>query len=280
MSRDLDDRWLIDQAKNGSAQKVKEILEKRQAAVKDHLFYTGDEIFTLHMGEYLLSMRECSAPASIEVYHEIFRENNHFLHPDFVSPAARCIMDIGANEGFYTLRAASLNPGARIISVEPNPDAFEILTMNIKNNRVENVVPINAAASCDGRDLELDFVRQIHSIGGVGLREVERPWLPEGLIEKRTVKSVSIPALMMQCSFPAIDLLKIDVEGMEDEIIESIRPISKLVRRINVERHNESLRHKVVNTLAGLGFELVYEEDPGFSQYYGDLYFINAAGGR
>jgi FkbM family methyltransferase len=44
--------------------------------------------------------------------------------------------------------------------------------------------------------------------------------------------------------------------------------------RIVVERHSRALRDKVNGTLTVLGFDLVYEEDPAFEQYYGDMYFV------
>lgn len=276
MPRRLDEKWLLLQAGSVSDQQtVRNILKRRKKAIKDHLFYADEGVLSLRMGPHLLSMHEYAAPVSIEVYHEIFQENNHFLHDDFATTDLEFVMDIGANEGFYALRIALANPRARVICVEPNPYAFEILTMNISNNELINVVPIYAAASSDGRNLEMEFVRQISSIGGAKLRDVERSWLPEDAIGKIVVESVPIVSLAEQYAFPRIDLLKIDVEGMEDEIIEGIAPLANSIKRIVVERHSRKLRDTVTVILTGLGFELVYEEDPGFKQYYGDLYFLN-----
>jgi FkbM family methyltransferase len=275
MPRQLDETWLLKRAANDNdRQTVRTILARRDRAVTEHIFYTEEGTLSLRLGPDLISMRECAAPASMEVYHEIFREDNHFLHGDFASPELEYVLDIGANEGYFALRVARANPGARILCVEPNPYAFEILSLNVGNNGLANVTPINAGASADGRDLEMEFVRQIHSIGGARLRDVERPWLPENVIEKRTVASIPITRLVEEHAFPRIDLLKIDVEGMEDEIVESIAPLAPMTARIVVERHSRALRDKVNGTLTGLGFDLVYEEDPGFEQYYGDMYFV------
>ena len=62
---------------------------------------------------------------------------------------------------------------------------------------------------------------------------------------------------------------------MEDEIVKSLKPIIRKVRKIVVERHSKSLRNSVTDELLRLGFELVLEEDPKFERYYGDLYFVN-----
>ncbi len=275
MPRQLDEAWLMQQAATDvDRQAVRIILDRRDRAITEHIFYDDEGMLSLRLGSDLITMRECAAPASIEVYHEIFREDNHFLHREFLSPELEYVLDIGANEGYFALRVARANPSARILCVEPNPYAFQVLKMNAGSNGLANVILVNAAASADGRDLEMEFVRQIHSIGGARLRDVERPWLPEKVIEKRTVASIPITRLVEEYAFPRIDLLKIDVEGMEDEIVKSIAPLAPVTERIVVERHSRVLRDRVNGTLTGMGFDLVYEEDPGFEQYYGDMYFV------
>lgn len=275
MPRQLDEQWLLQQtAGEADRQTMRGILGRREKAVTEHLFYTDEGVISLKLGSHFVSMHECAAPASIEVYHEIFHEDNHFLHPEFIKPKMQFVLDIGANEGFFALRIVRDNPGAQILCVEPNPYAFEILSMNIGSNGLANVVPVNAGASADGRDLQMEFVKQIHSIGGARLRDVERPWLPENVIEKRTVATIPITRLVEEYAFPRVDLLKIDVEGMEGEIVESIAPLAPAIARIVVERHSRELRDIVNEKLTHSGFDLVYEEDPGFAQYYGDMYFV------
>lgn len=278
MPKHLDEEWLIGQAATETDREtVRNILKLRDESIKENKFDTGSGLFTVAMGGNLLSIRSCAAPSTIEVYYEIFRENSHFSHEAFSTSEAEFVLDIGANEGLFALRLSASNPFARILCVEPNPLAFEILSRNVRNNRLNNVVLIEKAVSSDGRRVDMEFVRQIHSIGGAKLRLVERPWLKEGFIDKMTVDSVTIVEILLQHSFPRIDLLKIDVEGMEDEIVGSISPIAGKIRKIVVERHSKDIRNVVVNELLRLGFDLVYEEDPAFARYYGDLYFINNA---
>ena len=145
MAKQLDKEWFASQAAtNADREKVTDILEMREKAIRDHLFYTGEKVISLKLGTNLISMRECAAPASIEVFYEIFRENDHFLHKDFFASDAEFVIDIGANEGFYALRVASNSPSAKILCLEPNPYAFEILLKNISNNGLKNIIPVNA----------------------------------------------------------------------------------------------------------------------------------------
>ena len=278
MPKQLDNEWLLKQAAtDADRENVMKILEMREKAIRDHLFYIGDNVITLKLGTNLLSMRECAAPATIEIYQEIFREDNHFLHREFLASDVEFVMDIGANEGFYALRVAANNPSARIICVEPNPLAYEMLVQNIENNSLKNVVPINAAVSSDGRLVDMEFVSQVNSIGGAKLHDIERPWLREDIIDKKIVESITVEQLITRYGFPYIDILKIDVEGMEDEIVNSLMPVAGKIRKIVVERHSKNLRNTVTGELLQLGFELMFEEDPQFERYYGDLYFVNRA---
>jgi len=277
MPRQLDKEWLLKQAAtNTDREKILNILEMRDTAIKEHLFHTGDNVITLKLGRNMLSMRECAAPASIEVYHEIFRENNHFLHSNFSATDVGTVVDVGANEGFYALRVANINPSARIFCIEPNPLVFEILIQNVENNRLKNVTPVNMAISSDGKPVNMEFVPQIPSIGGAKLRDVDRSWLKDEVIHKQTVKSLTIEQIFAQYSLESVDILKIDVEGMEDEIVGSLAPVASKIQRIVIERHSKDLRNIVTDGMLHLGFELVYEEDPSFEQYYGDLYFLNS----
>lgn len=278
MTKKLDHEWLLGQATtNADRETIKNILEMREKAISEHCFYTGNDITTLKLGANVVSLRECAAPATIEVYHEIFKENDHFLHKDFLLSDAECIIDIGANEGFYMLRVAQENPKARIICVEPNPFAFEILMKNIESNNMINVCPINKAVTSDGRSVDMEFISQIPAIGGARLRDVERPWLRDDIIQKRTVPSLTIEQILAQHAIKKVDILKIDVEGMEDEIAKSLEPIAPKIQRVVMERHSKELRNTVTDELLRIGFELVFEEDPRFERYYGDLYFINKA---
>lgn len=97
------------------------------------------------------------------------------------------------------------------------------------------------------------------------------------MINKQTVQLATIEQIFTLYSLTNVGILKIDVEGMEDEIVGSLtQPVAAKIRRIVIERHSKDLRNIVTDGLLRLGFELVYEEDPSFEQYYGDLYFVNS----
>ncbi len=60
---------------------------------------------------------------------------------------AHTVFDVGANVGVWTVLMSKFNPSARVHSFEPNRATFNLLEVNVKENRCANVTLINAAAS-------------------------------------------------------------------------------------------------------------------------------------
>ena len=63
-----------------------------------------------------------------------------YLKPSMV------FVDIGANFGIYSLRAASLlGPSGRVLAFEPAAFAYQVLQENLRLNRYANAIPIQLA---------------------------------------------------------------------------------------------------------------------------------------
>ena len=66
------------------------------------------------------------------------------------------IVDIGANIGYYTvLFADKVGKLGKVIAIEPDPINFEILQKNIKENRLKNVVAVQAAVGSENKKMEI-----------------------------------------------------------------------------------------------------------------------------
>ncbi|HYJ78304.1 MAG TPA: FkbM family methyltransferase, partial [Longimicrobiaceae bacterium] len=63
-----------------------------------------------------------------------------------VDPASRCVVDVGANYGAFTLWAAAAAPAARIVSVEPQPREHARLQANLAANHLDGRVACWLAA--------------------------------------------------------------------------------------------------------------------------------------
>lgn len=276
MVKEIDFKWFVDQAQdNSTKQWIEKIKKWRKFTLENNEFIKSDEAFTLCLGKNKLFFRKGSAFSSVEIYQEIFKENNHFLVPGFSGEYASMVIDIGANEGFYSLKISENNPHTKIFCLEPNPYVFEILKENIKNNNIDNIVLINKAASSSIGKINLEIIKQMAGIGGKNLRIVDRPWLKDEFITNVTVNATTLDVLFSEYDISHVDILKIDAEGMELEILDGCSKNLEKVRKIVIERHSKELRDKVVSLLNSKNFEVVFEENPDFEQYYGDIYLIN-----
>ena len=68
----------------------------------------------------------------------------------------RTIIDYFAGIGYFALQMARGYPKARIIAVDKNPKAIEYLTINVKENNIENVEIIND--DCRNMKLKADVI--------------------------------------------------------------------------------------------------------------------------
>jgi len=121
-------------------------------------------------------------------------------------------VDVGANFGLFTiLLSRRLGEHGTVLSFEPDPFYFKLLTSNIKMNKCRNVLPINAAAWSSNTKLGL----MPHRLGGLGFETK--------VAESIDVSTVEIPARTVDEFLDEFDLkpkfVKIDVEGAEYQVL-------------------------------------------------------------
>jgi hypothetical protein len=133
------------------------------------------------------------------------------------------------------------------------------------------VIPVNKAITSQTGKMPFEIVPEVSAIGAKELRAQKRSWLKEERIKTIMVDGTTLTQLCRQLGIGKIDTLKMDVEGMEMEILESSRELLSVIKRIVMEFHGDQLRDKAKNFLAGNGFKLVFEEN----RVCGDLYFAN-----
>jgi FkbM family methyltransferase len=118
-------------------------------------------------------------------------------------PPGGTFIDIGANMGFFTLYAAKR--GAKVIAIEPLPELFERLSFNMAINDLSGVLLNEAVGPAFG---EVHIQRGNSDLGNsrVGTSGHSTPMRP-------------LDAILTQAAFTRVDLLKIDVEGFEDQVL-------------------------------------------------------------
>lgn len=272
----LDREWLISLATNEfTVKKIDEIMELQKYIETTNKFPEGNAPFFLSLGELNLKFFPRSVVASLEIYQEIFRDNDHCLLPDFEGKDTSIIFDVGANEGFYALRTKLKNPNCTVYCFEPNPVEFGTLIENVAYNRIKGIEAVNSAVGESDKEITFEYLPSVGAISGRGVREISRHWMREEFISVCQVNQMSLDTFCRTHDIPHIDILKIDTEGMEMEVLSGSRNILLYCERVVIERHSRELRDAVVNFMEAVGFDLVHEDDELLSRYYADIYFRN-----
>lgn len=164
------------------------------------------------------------------------------------------VVDVGANVGFYTLRQVAL--GARVVALEPNPDARGRLRATIERNGIGDRVRILPfAAGRAERSAEL-------AVGAATVTGTIGP--PTSARERFVVEVRTLDSLLG--GQERVDLLKIDTEGAEVDVLSGAVATLRRTARVVLEWHTPELRAAARALLADGGFEPV--RSVGAIDYY------------
>jgi len=126
--------------------------------------------------------------------------------------AGDMVLDIGANIGYDTvLFANKVGKKGKVIAIEPDPINFEILQKNIKENKLFNVVVVQAAVGNENKKMKIFESRENYGD--------HRMWGEKG----RNTKDVfcrRLDDLLKELDYQKIDFIKMDVQGFEPLVIE------------------------------------------------------------
>jgi len=167
-------------------------------------------------------------------------------------PAPR-ILDCGANIGLASLFFKRAYPAARVTAIEADPALFAMLRANLRANRAADVETIHAALWISNGTLA--FQCEGSDSGMIGR-------LP-GAIDGR---SVTVPSLRLRdlLEREACDLLKLDIEGAEDAVLEDCEPVLHRVAAMVMDLHefdpHTRQAPRVLERLTRAGFSYAIDE--------------------
>jgi FkbM family methyltransferase len=159
-------------------------------------------------------------PISFFVNNEEDLIQNHHLRGEFYEKEeleiisryfkSGCFVDIGANIGNHTIFVAKFLKPTRIVCIEPNPEAINILETNIRLNDLSGIVDqrylgIGLAAASGTADLHQP---QVNNLGAMQL-----------LTGNGQIR-VAVGDDLLYTEIP--DFIKIDVEGMEMDVLKGL----------------------------------------------------------
>ena len=200
--------------------------------------------------------RLCIAGASLEfpnhddawvILREVFERQEYWFAPE----GDRCrVIDGGAHCGLAVAFFKALRPDAVITAIEPRAELAAMLARNIERNNWGDVEVVEAAIAPDEGEAVM------HAAPGRTMSGTLTDRLHDRL---QGLKSTPIRTIPLRAVLDGpIDLLKLDIEGMESPVLRGSASALEGVRRVFVEVHGASGRG-----LPGLGGIITCLEDAG-----------------
>ncbi|WP_344813462.1 non-ribosomal peptide synthase/polyketide synthase, partial [Chitinophaga oryziterrae] len=218
------------------------------------------------------------------LYKEIFLDQCYLKHGITLKEDS-CVLDIGANAGFFTVFLNILCPGIRVYSFEPIPVVYHHLS---QNRQLYNIQGECFQLAVFNKETEIDFTYypDVTIVSGISedieqVRDVVRSYIQgtEGtdasISELDEVLDVKLNSVRIKCKtitvsevirsrkLDHIDLLKIDVENSEHYVLEGIEEGDwARIDNVIIEVHNIDNRlARIQQLLEEKGFHTFVEKE-------------------
>jgi FkbM family methyltransferase len=169
------------------------------------------------------------------------------------------VIDIGANVGNFSLLVSTAFDVKKLISIEPIPDIYNCLVLNTKN--IKNITTINCAI-CD-------------EIGSKNMSfDKEKGYLSrftEDVEQSVIVDTLTLDNIIETFNISKVDLLKIDVEGFENLVLDGAKNNLKNIKYIMIEMNLKDNPNYTISSI----FSKLYSSDFDF-----EVISINTYGGK
>jgi FkbM family methyltransferase len=167
------------------------------------------------------------------------------------------VVDLGANIGITCAYWLMVCNDAQVVAVEPESNNVRLLRMNLRASEAS----IHEAAISERSGTELLEIR-----GATGHMLITDEI--EAGRDLQTVRTMTPDELDTMEHFGRIDVIKADIEGAELRIFTRPWRLVSRCDRIIMEVHDDESRSKIVDFLAGMGFE----HEPGERVDFPDLF--------
>jgi FkbM family methyltransferase len=173
------------------------------------------------------------------------------------------VVDVGANIGNHTVfYAKKVSPGGVVYALEPQRITFEFLCANLVLNGLTNVVPMQVGAG-EAEGQLIVAVTDPNVVQNFGALKIE------GHTSGDLVKIITLDTLELR----RCNLIKIDVEGMELQVLQGAEKTIRTCRPfLFVENNDLEGSPKTVQKLLDLGYKCWWQIAP---HYNPNNYFHN-----
>jgi FkbM family methyltransferase len=199
-------------------------------------------------------------------------EPNEFAFLDRTVRRGMTFLDVGANDGLYTMFAARrVGRRGRVLAVEPSSRERRVLERNIALNRLRNVVVVASALADQPGQATLQIAPTLHgghnTLGGFAHKGVDA-------VASEQVQVETLDAVVVRLGIAKVDVIKIDVEGAELKVLEGARDVLRSSRPLLlIEANDDALRKQEASTadllalLRSVGYAMfVFSETSGLEE--------------
>jgi len=130
-----------------------------------------------------------------------------------------CFIDIGANQGLYSLIAGNNTNCLKVLAFEPVPATAEILSKNIEINNLSNKSEVHVKAISDNNGHHEIHINLEHS-GATSIDQATSKSHSSKIIDIETVDVIYLNKLNIPKDIDMV--IKVDVEGYEKVVIEQL----------------------------------------------------------
>jgi len=188
-------------------------------------FITKDVIAVNSYGKFYCRRKDEDLPIICEAFEfKTIKEFKRLLNQNSI------VVDVGAHIGKYTILSSRISK--KVIAIEPDKANYEILLRNINLNKLRNVVPLNLAA------YSKNTPKKLYKGDTSGHHSLQKK-----SAHYEVVDCIRLDSLLRELGISEVDLLKIDVEGVELEVLKGISAYlrKRKIRNIIVEIFPERL---------------------------------------
>ena len=202
-------------------------------------------------GRMIYNVNDRYIGRSIQSYGE-FSHGEVVLFEQILRPGS-VVVEAGANIGSHTLALAQqTGPRGAVFAFEPQRILFQTLCGNMALNSVTNARCSQAALGSESGEIivpQIDYCRE-NNYGGFALGSYERG---------ERVSLVTIDGL----SLPRCDLIKIDVEGMEESVLRGAQEtIARFRPPLYVECHDDASLMRYIDSI---DYDMYWHMPPFFN---------------
>jgi FkbM family methyltransferase len=177
-------------------------------------------------------------------------EPNEFAFVDRVLKPGMVFIDVGANDGYYTLFAARrVGPTGKVIAIEPSSRERAHLQRNLGRNGLDSVHVVSAALGAKAGVVDLHLAHGVHAghntLGEFAHDDVERA-------SSERVPLETLDSVVARHGLRRVDLVKIDVEGGEAGVIAGACTVLSSMRPMLLMELNDRALHAQRQSAAAL----------------------------